>query len=181
MFKEIFSVLCLTIGLVLLYASISKIKDIRVFRLAIENIQTIPKCMVKGVAVIVIGTEFILGMGFTFGIFLSLMFWVSLGLMVAMILFSRLDESVHEHSLCLCFGQDGVLMKSWKSQSRMILLLVGVCTGLIFLYVLPEPKLVSFSTETLLAALVLLLLLSWMTDIGEVMALTDNEVGNPKI
>ncbi|MCY3627456.1 MAG: hypothetical protein F4039_08440 [Gammaproteobacteria bacterium] len=168
MLVDVFEVLYLSLGLVFLYAGVAKVKDFQELLLAIEHQQFIPEFMTKNVALIVVGIELILALGFIFGVFLSVTLWTSLVMIIGITILSRIFQTGEKQNDCMCFGQDEVLLKSWKSWSRAILMIAGVCVGIVLFYLLPEVDPLSMSLDTLLISLIVLLLLSWVTDIAEV-------------
>lgn len=169
--NTVFSVLCLCLGIVLLTASIAKLRSIASFRHVVSNLKFVPERLAQGLSITVIGAEFVLGIGFIFGISLSATLWTCLGLILAMTILSRLSNVPRTELQCFCFGQDGVLANSWKSFLRTSFLISGTVVGIILSYSLPEVQLQPPKVETVAIAFVIVLFLALLTDIPETLSL----------
>lgn len=164
MISLLFSVLCLSLGFVLIYAGVAKLKSFKEFKIAVSDLELVQESWVGLVSISVIVTELILGLVVVLGIKLRTTLLISLGVTITMYLVSRLSGKLDTHSPCLCFGADGVLVTSWKSKARTALLIVGTAVALVGAYQFPTEYQLILSLESVALTLSSLLILSWALD-----------------
>ncbi|MXZ44883.1 MAG: hypothetical protein F4Z01_07920 [Gammaproteobacteria bacterium] len=160
-----FSVLCFSLGIVLAYASLAKVRTFQAFLDTVSELTNLSDFWVRMISFGVIGVELALGISFIFGFVPMVTFWVCLVVMLAMMGVSRFNVKTDTEALCLCFGQDGVRANSWKSISRSILILVATGAGLLMVHLQPDAQLIPMSFEIVALSMVVVLLSAWVTDI----------------
>lgn len=165
MIDHFFTVLCFSLGLVLVYASLAKVRTVQAFLDTVRDLTNLSDLWVRMISYGVIVVELALGISFVFGFVPLVTFWVCLAVMLAMMGVSRFNTGSETEALCLCFGQDGVRANSWKSISRSILILVGTGAGLLMVHLQPETRLMPISFDIIALSLVVILLSAWLTDI----------------
>lgn len=148
-----------------MYAGLAKLRALRAFCVAVGDLTRLTAPLDRILALAVIGAELALGSCLIFGVILATSLWMCLAMILAMMVVSRNKDTSTTDTLCLCFGQDGVLANSWKSFARSTLLLIGTGSALVMTTVYPDIQSVPISLEVVALALGIVLLCAWITDI----------------
>ncbi len=172
--SQVLSVLCLSLGIALVFAGLAKLKSFGAFCTAVSELELVPDKVIGLTVLAVIVCELALGLGFIFCFLPEIFLWIYLVMVVLMFLVSKQRKTSDTEAQCLCFGLDGVSMNSWKSRARTALLIIGSGVGLILVYTVSSVKFdTSLFIEAVVLALLNLLLVSWITDLPYILYLKE--------
>ena len=168
----VFSIVCIALGIVFMFAGLAKIMSFSAFRLVLAEFEFVPTRFITVLASAIIVVECMLGLAFLTGTALSVTLILGLCVNGMFTLVTHSTGSSEESHACFCFGHDGVRTNSWKSGIRTALILGGAATALLIWYFAPNVVARSMTLEIGAIASVLVLVLAWFTDIPDLLSVS---------